>query len=876
MVRDNIISNSATGIRIMAAGTHVYNNAIRDCVDGLTLYSTFSDPTGVFIDDLEVWNCSGTGIAVRSFGNAPGHDSITNTTVTNCTRGILLLGSVSDLLISYCLITECGTGLVVDDLFNCSIFLNTISNSTYFGVEVRMGSSGDDSYIYHNNFVHNNYDIDAEEYKGPQAISSPRDNLPAFDKGSEGNYWSDYETRYPNAQPLNERVWDTPYRFANLSVHDWFPLRIMADWTAPIANAGKDMTVPENTTVRLDASNSTDDHGIAKYRWEIDHPDGTNVSFEKVFIITLSVPGTATVILEVWDLWGNVGNDSIIIKVLDITAPVASAGLHKTVDPGEDFTLNGGDSTDNVGIVNYTWTIDPGGLNLPFFGSRVTTNLTQVGIFTVRLRVEDAAGHWAEDQLILTVMDYVPPVANAGEDVLVDQGSVVELDGRESYDDYVISSMSWSFEYDGEQVFLEGDVANFVFNIPGIYEVSLRVIDTFGLSDSDIVIVEVKDTEPPVAEAGPNIEVDQGDEVLLDGRLSTDNVRIVSYLWTIDTFDETINKTGDVAPITILEIGTYLVTLKVVDLEGNWAEDFLDITVLDAIRPVADAGEDVTIEEGTALDLNGSGSTDNIGVVSYSWTFQDGTGSITLQGALRTYVFQTPGTYQAQLSVMDGRGFVSTDMKVVTVIEGEYPRADAGKDQRVIVGSVVTFDGSGSTDNLMIITYTWTFEYQGSARELAGETATFTFNEEGTFEVALVVVDAGRIGTRDIMNVTVLPPEASWRLGPFLNGKGEPVESVHVMVTLNGTLFEGDTDADGWLLLTIPWHHLVSPAQVTATKDGYKPLDLDVSLKGNGMPSGDVPALKKKDKDDSPGPGAILALGCLATAAVAFYIRRRD
>ncbi|MCJ2540730.1 MAG: hypothetical protein LN414_05625, partial [Candidatus Thermoplasmatota archaeon] len=157
-----------------------------------------------------------------------------------------------------------------------------------------------------------------------------------------------------------------------------------------------------------------------------------------------------------------------------------------------------------------------------------------------------------------------------------------------------------------------------------------------------------------------------------------------------------------------------------------------------------------------------------------------------------------------------------------------------------------------------------------------GETATFTFNEEGTFEVTLVVFDAGRLGTRDIMNVTVLPPEASWTLGPFQNGKGESIENVQVQVTLNGTLFEGDTDADGWLILTIPWHHLVSPAQVTATKEGFKPLDLDVSLKGNGMPSGDVPPMKKKDTDDSPGPGAILALGCLATAAVALYMRRRD
>ncbi len=384
------------------------------------------------------------------------------------------------------------------------------------------------------------------------------------------------------------------------------------------------------------------------------------------------------------------------------------------------------------------------------------------------------------------------------------------------------------------------------------------------------------DTIPPEAVAGPDITVDMGEDFTLNGADSTDNVGIVNYTWTIDPGGLNQTLFGSKVTTNITQVGIYTVRLRVEDAAGKWAEDFLEITVLDAEPPVADAGEDVTIEQGTAIDLNGSGSTDNIGIVSWSWTFQDGTATISLQGGSRTYVFQTPGTFQVQLAVMDARGFVSTDIKVVTVIEAKYPYANAGKDQRVIVGSVVTFDGSGSFDNLMIISHTWTFDYQGSARELIGETATFTFNEEGTFEVTLVVFDAGRLGTRDIMNVTVLPPEASWTLGPFQNGKGESIENVQVQVTLNGTLFEGDTDADGWLILTIPWHHLVSPAQVTATKEGFKPLDLDVSLKGNGMPSGDVPPMKKKDTDDSPGPGAILALGCLATAAVALYMRRRD
>ena len=33
-----------------------------------------------------------------------------------------------------------------------------------------------------------------------------------WDNGVEGNYWSDYEDRYPNAIELNgSGIWDTPY-----------------------------------------------------------------------------------------------------------------------------------------------------------------------------------------------------------------------------------------------------------------------------------------------------------------------------------------------------------------------------------------------------------------------------------------------------------------------------------------------------------------------------------------------------------------------------------------------------------------------------------------------------------------------------------------
>ena len=57
-------------------------------------------------------------------------------------------------------------------------------------------------------------------------------------------------------------------------------------------------------------------------------------------------------------------------------------------------------------------------------------------------------------------------------------------------------------------------------------------------------------------------------------------------------------------------------------------------------------------------------------------------------------------------------------------------------------GDLAVLDGSGSTDNVGITSWTWTFEYGGTVRTLGGETVTFDFEEVGNYRVTLTVTDA--------------------------------------------------------------------------------------------------------------------------------------
>jgi peptide/nickel transport system permease protein len=84
--------------------------------------------------------------------------------------------------------------------------------------------------------------------------------------------------------------------------------------------------------------------------------------------------------------------------------PHADAGPDQTVAWGTRVTLDGSNSTDDVGIVNYTWTFDYGGIIYVLKGEVNSSHIFALaGVFNVTLNVTDADGHWDTDVVIITV-----------------------------------------------------------------------------------------------------------------------------------------------------------------------------------------------------------------------------------------------------------------------------------------------------------------------------------------------------------------------------------------------------------------------------------------------------------------------------------------
>ena len=182
---------------------------------------------------------------------------------------------------------------------------------------------------------------------------------------------------------------------------------------------------------------------------------------------------------------------------------------------------------------------------------------------------------------------------------------------------------------------------------------------------------------PPVANAGPDQEVDPGAVVILDGSGSSDpEGDTLTYAWTqADSEDASLDDPTAVRPsFTPTVAGTYVFTLVVNDGTSDSAPDSVTVVVngptADNSPPIADAGSDQDSVVRTQVRLDGSGSSDpEDDVLTYAWTQADGK-DVSLDdptAAAPSFTPKVAGTYVFTLVVNDGTSDSAPDSVAVTV-----------------------------------------------------------------------------------------------------------------------------------------------------------------------------------------------------------------
>ncbi|MBI5409122.1 MAG: tandem-95 repeat protein, partial [Nitrospirae bacterium] len=372
---------------------------------------------------------------------------------------------------------------------------------------------------------------------------------------------------------------------------------------APTADAGADQNAYINNTVQLNGSGSNDVEGDSlTYNWSfvskpagsvaaLSDPNAVNPTF------TVDKKGDYVVQLIVNDGDLDSAPDTVTITILN-TAPAANAGPDQTAYVTNTVTLNGAGSTDIDGdLLTYSWSFvsrPAGSAAVLSDGSAVnpTFAIDKFGVYTVQLIVNDGTEDSAPDTVVINTLNSAP-VANAGPDQTMHAGSAVNLDGSGSSDvDGDPLTYNWSFvsrPAGSAALLLGADAYNpsFTADTPGDYVIQLIVNDGTVDSASDTVVISTTNSAP-VANAGPDQTVFEGNTVDLDGSGSSDfDGDPLTYLWSFTTVPAgstaALSDTAAINPGFIADIaGTYVVQLIVNDGFVNGAPDTVEIFVQSA------------------------------------------------------------------------------------------------------------------------------------------------------------------------------------------------------------------------------------------------------------------------------------------------------
>ena len=188
---NTIIGNSDSGIGTIACDNiAIAENNIDHCNFGIS-------PSGVTRNHLG--------------GRGSTNLMIFSNNITNCNPGMYFS------LSSNCIISQ---NLFRENAYGVNLVQSTKNNFTENTFIENSGGALRISDAYNNTFFHNNFndnELDSQVLTQWYLVSTYETN--AWDNGHEGNYWSNFEDRYPNATEISQRnTWNTPYYIDDVNI----------------------------------------------------------------------------------------------------------------------------------------------------------------------------------------------------------------------------------------------------------------------------------------------------------------------------------------------------------------------------------------------------------------------------------------------------------------------------------------------------------------------------------------------------------------------------------------------------------------------------------------------------------------------------------
>ncbi|BCE03288.1 cellulase family glycosylhydrolase [Marinicellulosiphila megalodicopiae] len=291
----------------------------------------------------------------------------------------------------------------------------------------------------------------------------------------------------------------------------------------------------------------------------------------------------------------------------------------------------------------------------------------------------------------------------------------------------------------------------------------------------------------------PTIIMHQSNNLLTAIATDSDNDPL-TYTWTVN---------GQIQPDTGRTIslpnspGDVLVSVDVSD--GKQSVNYTETITIEATAPLIPVAKitpsATTGQAPMSITFDGTGSTDDVGVIGYQWSIN----GETLFGGKQTYKFEEGGQYVITLTVEDGDFHTNSTTTTINLTDANAkPTAVAIADK--LTGSAdltVNFDASSSDDGgVSGLTYLW--DINGTNIATTAKTD-YEFTVGGEYIVTLTVTDMEGLFDTDTVTINVLAE----------NGDLTAVANANVLegeapltVTFNGSSSTNDGDLSG---LTYDW-----------------------------------------------------------------------
>ena len=398
--------------------------------------------------------------------------------------------------------------------------------------------------------------------------------------------------------------------------------------------AGPIQTVTEGQTVILDVTGETLNDQPIQYTWVQfigTSVDLSSFSGDEVRFIAPEV-GDAEELLSfhVSGYSPGVGyaNDLALVKVLPSNgAPIADAGIDQIV-PQMTFVYLEGTGTDPDGDnIRYMWSQTSGipteiyeqGQPSAYFVSPATFSSEQLEF---ELKVTDVHGNFDTDNAMITVSTVnSPPRVDAGPDKRVYGGEDVIIMGLAVDLNTDSLETEWR-QIAGDSVAFDKSDLRLSFVAPDVASTDskrlafeLKATDPEGLSDSDQVVIFVSpENSAPVANAGPDMTVNENSVIDLQCVGTDPDTNALDYMWTTSSsivIEQSNNSHVMVQIPHVVNDSTISFTCTVSD--GSYSSsDSMNVLVKNTLSLdiVADAGDDRIVNEHVTVSLDGSESHD--------------------------------------------------------------------------------------------------------------------------------------------------------------------------------------------------------------------------------------------------------------------------